>query len=95
MNTETKQQTGLEATKQKNAMIFDLEEAKEQLAKINNQEFWTRIRKEKIIKIGSNPWYVYEVVIADRSSGYLFEIFETNKFTRSVKSTYWGDISHL
>ena len=94
MNTQTK--TELEATKQKNVIIFDLEEAKEQLAKINNQEFWTRLREEITIIIGSNPWYYYEVAFADRSSGYLFEIFEFNKHTKTVMgSTYWGDVSHL
>ena len=93
---QNKTENDLEATKQKNAIIFDLKEAKEQLAKINNQEFWTKLKEEKTIKIGSNPWYDYEVAFADRSSGYLFEIFEFNKHTKTVMgSTYWGDVSHL
>ena len=88
--------TDLEATKRKNATMLDLEEAKEHLAKIYNQEFWTKMREAKIIRIGSNPWYIYEVAFADRSTGYLFEIFEFNKHTRTVMgSTYWGDVSLL
>lgn len=88
--------TDLEATKRKNAVIFDLEEAKEYLEKSYNQEFWTKMREEKTITIGSNPWYIYEVAFADRSSGFVFEIFEFNKHTRTVMgSTYWGDVSLL